>query len=222
MRKTTLTDSPLQSLILPTTPKKLLLLGSGQTPIPSDWPDLPSIRFNLHTLCVNLAPNSPPFAVVVNRAKRARFCKTWWKQFDPKPYGFCINSHLEQDDFSPDSKVPIKIGATPDRDLGSFYNHWRSEIQKRNGRYLKLSIGFYATIWLLSEHCDEIYMAGFDGYMKKPRRHYLYSTASPSSKHHDLTTEWEGIEEAIAFARQSNKTTVHLAKEDPNDKANAS
>jgi hypothetical protein len=196
-----LIDCPLRDLpILIKTPKEILFLGSGTVPIPSHWPIVPSIRFNLQTLRTRSYLNFPIWAILLNRSQ-SPVAKKYRDRglVSSDTYLVSLLTHSLQDRFDLQNRQ-IEYGLWFNRSMGRWLDA-KKQLTKRP----KFSVGFYMCLWLLSPQCSTVYIAGFDGCLKRGRRDYFHADNTPACLRHDLNFEWETILECCYIAKAMGK-----------------
>ena len=204
-------------------PKQLLFIGSGVTPTPKEWLNIPSVRTNARTL--GKFPENEINTIMTWNTQAFEGLGGVLGQLD-KYKKECSNIIIF-DDKSDEKVVNLKNNLI----LFGVKNRFTSEAFKDyinisdKFRYSpRNSTGFYIILWLLYADVEEIYISGYDGHKalsglevgkwntKKPYYDIdgnvwieddMTKISIGKLKNfytHSLTTEWLAIEEAIKVA----------------------
>lgn len=186
-------------------PKKLLLLGSGESRGPSEFYSIPSIRFNLKTFAQEEYNNTPVFGNVINRMKPTR--KKAFEIRNGQPY-FILQCDTKHRITIYNKAVNFYRLSCDDDILDTNFGNWFKEknmilssVRKR------ATTGFFASVFLLHSPAKEYYVAGFDGF-----RDTIHNQWGVDYFTHNYNLEYEFLLEAIDIAREKGKK-VYLAQD---------
>lgn len=166
-------------------PKRILLLGSGQTPPEPGWPEIPSLRVNVRTL--DQYPEYPTHTILVNRRHYDEL------QQIPANLVCCDTRYDGKESRVVDDRSAI-IGVA---DATSFWPYSELPVDRRP------STGLHIVLWLLFADLSHVYVAGYDGWRRDLRYSDCNGTPYPTrdSRVHDFTAEWGIISRCAELAR---------------------
>ncbi|HPA17700.1 MAG TPA: hypothetical protein PLU30_08115 [Verrucomicrobiae bacterium] len=190
-------------------PRRLVVIGSGLTQCPEAWlrgEDIGAVFVNDKMLGVGSYSHLAPYAIVTRKSPTAGIVEDFALRHPARPLVFVFDSgkgaRMLRDEGARVFNFPVNRG----RD-GAWFEAYNRAVRRRSGNTgLRLTTGFYITLWLLSGAQEEITITGFDGHRGlKDTSEYQFMTRPADRmdpRYHDLSFEWIFMEAAVEIARR--------------------
>lgn len=190
-------------------PRRLVLIGSGITPCPVDWlrgEDVAAVYVNDKMLGCDRYSHLVPYAIVTRKSPTAGIVRDFAVRHPARPLVFVFDSSKGARTALDEEGGMLSFSVNRGRD-GAWFEAYNRALRRRSGNpNLRLTTGFYVTLWLLSGSQEEITITGFDGHLGlSDTSQYRFLTREADRmdpRHHDLSFEWLFMEAAVAIARQ--------------------
>lgn len=198
-------------------PKKLAIIGSGNTKPPLSWEGLPSIRINQETLHpIDKYPFLPLHTIITTRQFRGRCAKIIKNRNDEsRPYLWCFDTAFDSVENRIEEKRYIRVGIewkekSYPKHLGDYFTKTRL-----NGPtpHCKYSAGFYSILFMFLSNIKELYIAGFDAYKQQNKYFHIDQDRVWKTKRHNLNYEWLCLEKL--FQKLKSQRIQIIVQKDP-------